>query len=137
MILEYKLEANREEYGTRGTPLVMGLGAAIDFINAIGVRRIQERGMKMASSLKQELLKIPNVDILTPLEPKYSAAIVTFEVKGKKYGEVQQLLQDEHKCRVRGIFEHGLNAVRVSCALYNTHEELEKLVHGVNQIARS
>jgi selenocysteine lyase/cysteine desulfurase len=136
-ILEYKLEANRIEYGTRGTAVVLGLGAALDFIMTLGVDRIHRRGRQLAEFLKNELVKIPQVDLLTPLDPTCSAAIVTFELKGRPYSDVQRRLQKEHNCRVRGIFEGGLNAVRVSCAVYNSFEELEKLIEGVRRIAGS
>ena len=136
-ILEYKLEANRVEYGTRGTAVVLGLGAALDFVATLGVDRIHRRGMQLAGFLKSELMKIPRVDLLTPLDPGSSAAIVTFEIKGMPYAHVQRRLQEEHNCRVRGIFEGGLNAVRVSCAVYNSFEELEELIAGVGRIAGS
>lgn len=136
-ILEYKLEANRVEYGTRGTAVALGLGAALDFVTTLGVDRIHRRGTQLAGFLKSELVKIPGVDLLTPLDPASSAAIVTFGVKGRPYSDVQRRLQDDHSCRVRGIFEGGLNAVRVSCAVYNSFEELDRLIAGVRRIAGS
>jgi selenocysteine lyase/cysteine desulfurase len=135
LVLEYKMEANREEYGTRNTPLVCGLGAAVDFVSAIGVERIQKRGKKLAAFLKDELLKIPDVDVLTPLDPAQSASIVTFGIKGMAYGDIQKPLLDRFCCRTRGIFEHGLQAIRISCAVYNTFEEMEKLAAAVKIIA--
>jgi cysteine desulfurase/selenocysteine lyase len=137
LILEYKMEANREEYGCRGTPIIMGLGKAFDFINALGIKNIHKRGSKMASYLKEELLKIPKVDILTPLNPAFSGAIVTFGIKEKKHNDIRDLLINDYKCRVRGIFEHGLNAVRISCAVYNSFEELDKLISAVKKIAKA
>ena len=135
LVLEYKMEANREEYGTRNTPLVVGLGAAVDFVTAIGVERIQRRSGKMAAFLKEELLKIPGVDVLTPLDPSWSASIVTFGIKGMTYARIQKPLLDRFQCRTRGIFEHGLQAIRISCALYNTFEEMEQLAAAVRTIA--
>jgi selenocysteine lyase/cysteine desulfurase len=133
--LEYRMEANREEYGTRSTPLVWGLGAAVDFIQTVGVTRIQRRGRALAGYLKEGLARIPRVDVMTPLDPDQSAAIVTFRVGDMAYGDVQRRLQKEFKCRVRGILEHGLNAVRISCAVYNSFAEMDILLDGVRKIA--
>jgi len=137
LILEYKNEANREEYGTRNTPLKMGLGAAFDFLNYIGIENIEKRSRKMATYLKEELLKIPRVELMTPLNPKYSAAIVTFKIKGKKYSDIQKALHEDYKCRVRGILEHDLNGIRISNAIYNNFDEIDYLLSGIKKIAKS
>ena len=135
-LLEYKMEASREEYGTRNTPLVMGLNAILDFLNSIGIAKIEERGKNLATYLKTGLKKIPGVEILTPDNPQYSASIVSFRISGKKNLDIQNVLSKDYHCRVRGIYEHGLNAIRISCHIYNNYEELDKLLEGVGFIAK-
>ena len=133
--LDYKMEANREEYGTRGTPLVWGLGAAVDFIRAIGIDRIHQRGRALAGYLKEGLTRIPGVDVMTPLDPDESAAIVTFRIKDRAFGDIQKRLHQDFKCRVRGIVEHDLNAVGISCAIYNSFAEMDVLLDAVRKIS--
>ena len=131
--LEYRREAEMTEYGTRNTPLVLALGAAIDFIDTIGIERIAARGAALAAHLKEGLLKIPNLEILTPLEPEYSASIVTFRSKTHSKTEIQEALS-ERNFRVRSIGEHKLNAIRVSSHVYTSFEEVDRLLEALMEV---
>lgn len=137
LIFEHNQKAQRIELGTRSTPTAMGLGAAIDFINAIGIKNVEKRGKDLATYLKNKLAELPNIEVLTPMESQYSASIVTFRVKGMDYQEAQEKIQTfaidnktvgKKKIRVRGIHENNLNAIRVSCTVYNNFEELDDLI---------
>ncbi len=133
---EHNQKTHRIELGTRSTPTAMALGSAIDFINAIGIKNIETRGKELAKYLKEELVKIPKVEVLTPFDERYSASIVTFRVEGMEYEKLQTLIQvpqenaigGVRKFRVRGIHENDLNGIRISCAIYNSYEEIDKLL---------
>ncbi|MTI32283.1 aminotransferase class V-fold PLP-dependent enzyme [Xanthovirga aplysinae] len=133
----YRKEANREEYATRATPLIMGLGAAIDFITSVGIKDIEERGRKLSTYLIEELQKIRGIEILSPSNPEFSSAIVTFKLKGKDFKKIQASFRKDYQCRLRGIVENNLNALRVSCGIQNSFEELDKLLLGVKNLASS
>ena len=137
LIFEHNQKAQRIELGTRSTPTAMGLGAAIDFINAIGIKNVEKRGRDLATYLKEALVQLSNIELLTPMETAYSASIVTFRIKGMDYNVAQERIQatiiekaiiGKKKIRVRGIHENNLNAIRVSCTVYNNFEELDDLV---------
>ncbi|MGB0525987.1 MAG: aminotransferase class V-fold PLP-dependent enzyme [Flammeovirgaceae bacterium] len=133
--ITYVDNASFFEYGTRNVPIVHGLDAAIDFINAIGMDKVEERSKQLANYLKSELAKIPQVIILSPINPDYASAIVTFKVNGLDYNAVRDTLMQEYKCRLRAIYENELNAIRVSCAIYNTIAELDELIDAVKQLS--
>lgn len=133
-IFEHGLTANREEYGTRNTPILMGFGEAVDFINSIGIVNIEHRGKELANYLKNELLTIPKVKVITPMELEYSASMVTFKVEGREYSKVQTILQKKTYARLRGIHENNLNALRVSCAVYNNKEEIDALLKSIRSL---
>lgn len=130
-VFKYGDTAQRHEYGTRNTPIIMGLGAAITYINTIGIVNIEHRSKNLAQYLKKGLSKIKNVEILTPMNLQYSAAMVTFRIKGKKYQDIQEYLRFHPKCRTRGIHENDLNAVRISCAFYNNFDEMDKVITAI------
>lgn len=139
---EHNQKTHRIELGTRSTPTAMALGAAIDFVNAIGIENIEARGKALAKYLKEELVKIPKVEVLTPFDEQYSASIVTFSVKGMEFEQLQTLIQIPkednagvmRKFRVRGIHENNLNGIRISCAIYNSYEEMDRLLNLLKSI---
>jgi selenocysteine lyase/cysteine desulfurase len=133
-IFEHGLTAHREEYGTRNTPILMGLGAAVDFINSIGIVNVEHRGKELAGYLKNELSTIPKVKVITPMDSTHSASIVTFSIEGYEYSKAQIILQKKTYSRLRGIHENDLNALRVSCAVYNSKEELEVLLKSIRSL---
>jgi len=135
LMLEYKREANVTEYGTRNTPLVLALGAAMDFLNAIGMERVAARGAYLASHLKTELSKMSDIEVLTPFEQESSASITTFRPKNMKHSDMLNLL-GKAGFRLRNIGEHRLNAIRVSTHVYTSMEEVERLIDAVRRILR-
>ena len=133
-VFEHRLTANREEYGTRNTPILMGLGEAVDFINSIGMVNVEYRGKELASYLKDELSTISKVKVITPMEAAQSASIVTFSIDGYEHSKAQRILQKRAYARLRGIHENNLNALRVSCTVYNNKAEIETLLAEIKKL---
>lgn len=132
--LEYKESADCTEYGTRNTALVLGLGSALDFLSTIGMKEVAARGASLAAYLKQKLREIPNIKVLTPMDPRASSSIVTFKVKDRKHTEIQHMLVHKYKMRTRPVGEHHINAIRVSLHLYNNFEEINRLLKALGEI---
>lgn len=132
--LEFVQTAQREEYGTRNTALTMAFGESIDFINKIGIKKIEERGKQLASYFKSELQQNKNIELLTPVNDKHSGSIVTFKIKGKDYKQIQNELQQKHSFRLRGIYENKLDALRISCSIINSENEINQLVAVIEKL---
>jgi len=126
--------ASREEYGTRNTPIIMSLKAAIDFHSEQGKEIIFYHGHSLAQLFKSLINDIPDIEILSPMDEAYSSAIITFRSQLMGYKELQQELMKHHRCRVRGIYENDLDAVRVSCAYYNTEDQIRYLADAIKEI---
>ena len=133
-IFTHNLKAQREEYGTRSTPVIMGLGAAVDFVSGIGVKNIKDRCNYLATRLKDGLVEIPEIEILSPMTPLYSSSIVTFRLPRLTHDQFQYHLSKASGSRIRGIHENNLNAVRISCAIYNNEDEIDELLEGVKKV---
>lgn len=118
------------EYGTRNVALLEGLSAAIDFKKMIGVGRIEQRGIVLANKVKESLLSIDGVKVLTPSDPDNSSSIVTFQFLNERYDPLKifELLLKKHRIRLRPVLEHGLNALRISLGSHNSIEECETLM---------
>jgi cysteine desulfurase / selenocysteine lyase len=126
------------EPGTQPIAQVIGLGAALDFIQKnINFEQAQAYETNLARKLGRELKNIPEIMIMSPI-PEYGQHnnLVTFTVKNCHAYDVAKYL-DEHGIAVRAGFhcvqpyhdKHGGNAsVRVSLSVYNTEEEVDFLI---------
>lgn len=137
-VLEFRPEADVVEYGTRNTPLVVGLGAAVDFLSALGMERVARRGRALALYLRQRLQAVPALEVLTPADDASSASIITVAAKDEAVDVKNwaQPLQARYQIRARPVGEHGLRALRVSTHIYNSFAELDRLVAALSELAR-
>jgi cysteine desulfurase/selenocysteine lyase len=120
--------ASASEYGTRSTPLLRGFEAAFHLLDSLGVEAVAERGRGLARRLREGLLEIPPVEILTP--EGQSAAILTFRLPtiGGDAGDWVNRLRRDHRVRLRPVTEAGLNGVRASTHLFNSGGEVDGLL---------
>ncbi len=127
--------AQRYEYGTVNTALVAGLGAAARFLLDIGPENIWQHNLALANKLRAGLRGLGCED-LSAQYPEGSSAMVTFRVPGMARAEVQNLLASKHKLRTRGVYEGGLDGVRISLHLFNSFEEIDRIIEAVAAIKK-
>ncbi len=125
--------AQRYEYGTMSTPLFHGLGAAMDFLLDLGMERVWQRDQDLGRRLIAGLREA-GAEVLSPLQPGEHSAIVTFRLEGMPRPELQQRLAREHQIRSRGIYEGGLEAVRVSPHVFSLAADVDRVVEAVRQL---
>ena len=137
--LTLKKTAEATEYGTRNTPLVEGLGAALDYLAELGVDHITARDRYLAARVRKGLLALPGLEILTPEDPAEHAGIVTFRPKDKKSNPFTWIhrLRKDYRIRLRPVGEHGLDAIRVSTHFYNQPDEVDRMLHALGEVMRT
>jgi cysteine desulfurase / selenocysteine lyase len=129
--LPWKLEA--------GTPIIagaIGLGAAIDFLEDIGLDNILAHEHKLAA---HAIERLSQVEGLTIYGPKHRAGVVTFNIEDVHPHDVATVLDAEgiavragHHCAQPLMKWLKVSATaRASFYLYNTEEEIDKLVEGL------
>ncbi len=120
--------ASASEYGTRNTPMVIALGAAFDFLSTIGMETVARRGAALARRLREGLSPLAGVEILTPDDA--GAAILTFRLPaaGGNPWEWANRLRRDHDFRLRPVGEAKLDAVRASTHVFNSEDEIDRLV---------
>ncbi|MCK0108929.1 aminotransferase class V-fold PLP-dependent enzyme [Flavobacteriaceae bacterium S0825] len=136
LTMEYRNSAQREEYGTRNTPITLGLGAAFDFINAIGIDNVAKRSRELVTRFRKGIANTPEIDILTPESERYSASMVTIRIKGKDNLKLNPVLNKEKRLRMRGIYENNINGIRISFAIFNSFEEVDLLVNSLKEVVK-
>lgn len=124
-----------------GTPIIagaIGLGAAIDFLNDIGMENILAHEEKLAAYALERLSEIEG---LTIYGPKKRAALVTFNLGDIHPHDVSTVLDTEgiairagHHCAQVLMKELDVVATaRASMYLYNTEEDIDRLVEGLQK----
>jgi len=136
LTMEYRKSAQREEYGTRNTPITLGLGSAFDFINAIGIDNIAKRGRELVTRFRKSIASTPEIEILTPESDIYSASMITIKIKGKDNLKINPTLNKEKNLRMRGIYENNINGIRISFAIFNSFEEVDLLVDSLKDVVK-
>jgi L-cysteine/cystine lyase len=128
--------AQRYEYGTVSTPLFVGVGAAIDLLAKIGMENVWNRDAALSTAFLNGLEEIPNVEILSPLNHAERSAMITFKMKNIDYLKLQSFLTEKYKLRTRGVGEGGVNALRISWHIYNSFEEVKRVLEGIKEATK-
>ena len=126
-----------EALGTRSFAPEQAIGQAIDFHNAIGGKRKQERLHYLKSYWCNAIAKNPRVKLHISLKPEYSCALGTFSIDGLDVGDVSTKLMADHQIHTVSIKWENVNAVRVTPHVYTTTRDLDRFIDAVMKIAAS
>ncbi|MBG9375588.1 aminotransferase class V-fold PLP-dependent enzyme [Panacibacter sp. DH6] len=124
-----------ETLGTRSFPIEQGIGEAINFHNAIGARRKEERIRYLKNYWAEKVKDIPGVILHTSLKPAYSCAICGLGIKGMNAIAVDKRLFEEYKIHTVPIIWEQLDCIRVTPHIYTTTKELDILVTAISKLA--
>jgi cysteine desulfurase/selenocysteine lyase len=128
-VLPYKFEA-----GTPDISGAVGLGAAVDYITAIGMDRIQAYEQELLAYGTAALLEVPGVRLIGTASRK--ASILSFVMEGVHPHDLGTIVDREgvairtgHHCAQPVMDRFGIPATaRASLAMYNTREDIDALV---------
>ena len=134
--LPFKFEA-----GTPAVGDVLGLSAAIDFINSIGIENIAAYEEELTEYATSQLLKIEGLRIFGTAPEKTS--VISFLIGNAHPDDTGTLLdklgiavRTGHHCTQPIMDRYGIpGTVRASFAVYNTREEIDTLIAAINRIA--
>lgn len=126
-----------EALGTRSFAPEQAIGQAIDFHNAIGGKRKQERLHYLKRYWCDAVTKNPRVKLHISLKPEYSCALGTFSIDGIDVGDVSSKLMSDYGIHTVSIKWENVNAVRVTPHVYTTTKDLDRFIDAVGKIAAS
>ncbi|MBN1940089.1 MAG: aminotransferase class V-fold PLP-dependent enzyme [Candidatus Aminicenantes bacterium] len=129
-----KPNAGRFEYGTQNEALFFALGTAVDFIEDIGLDRVQAYGRGLAEAFYAGLRDIPGAESVSPEEAAYRSPMISFRISGRDYQDVIRRM-GEARIRVRPVNENGLNCIRVSFYINNAVSDVEKILNVLKKSA--
>lgn len=132
--LPWKFEA-----GTPNIAGAIGLGAAIDYINSIGIENIQQHERELVEYLLPKLKEIPGLTLYGPAEPRQRAGVIAFNLQGLHPHDLATALDMEgiavragHHCAQPLLHDLKVAATaRASFYLYNTKADCDKLIEAL------
>ncbi|MCX4146493.1 MULTISPECIES: family 2A encapsulin nanocompartment cargo protein cysteine desulfurase [Paraburkholderia] len=132
---------NRFEAGTGNIADAVGLGAAIDYVQRVGIENIARYEHDLLAYATSVLQPVPGVRLIGTARDK--ASVLSFVLKGYETEEVGQALNEEgiavrsgHHCAQPILRRFGVEAtVRPSLAFYNTCDEVDALVSVVRRLS--
>ncbi len=132
---------NKFEAGTQNVEGVIGLGAAIDYIENLGYDKIQEIENEVTSYARQKLSKLNYLTLYTTPNEKNHSSVISFNIKGVHPHDVASILDSEGVCVRSG--NHcaqplmrflGIDSTcRASFYIYNTKDDVDKLVKALDK----
>jgi cysteine desulfurase/selenocysteine lyase len=137
--LPHKFEA-----GTSQIAEAIGLGAAVDWIEAISIERIRGHEEALLAEALARLSEIPGLTIHGPLDPAERGALISFSLEGAHPHDIGEILGREgvcvragHHCAQPLMRRLGVHATtRASFAVHNSVDDVARLVEGLATVAR-
>ena len=138
----YNTIPHKFEAGTPPIAAAIGLGAAVDYLSAIGMEAIAAHELELLNYATEQMNRMPGVRIVGTAGNK--AAVLSFTVDGVHPHDVGTLLNQEgvavrtgHHCAQPVMQRFGVPATsRASFAFYNSMAEVDALIAGIRTMQK-
>jgi cysteine desulfurase / selenocysteine lyase len=135
----YKFEA-----GTPNIADVVGFGAAIDYLEKIGMANVRKHEIELTKYALESLLSMNYLTIYGPKDPNYRGGVVSFNIADIHPHDLATIMNDHgiairsgHHCAQVLMQRLDVPATsRASFYIYNTKEEIDKFVNAIKEAGR-
>ncbi len=132
------------EAGTPDIAGIVSLGAAIDYLENIGMETIQKHEQKLISYCLSRMSQIIGISIYGPTDIQHRAGIISFNLVGIHPHDIAHVLGDlgiciraGHHCAMPLHNRLGVPAsARISFYLYNNKEDIDRFIKGMEKIRK-
>ncbi len=132
------------EAGTPNIAGAVGMAAAADYLDGVGLAAIHEHEMLLTRTAMEGLAGVRGLRILGPPSPSERAGVVPFVIEGTSAQDLATMMDAQgiavragHHCAQLVVDRFGLTATtRASFYLYNTVQEVERLIDGLETARR-
>ncbi len=135
--LPYKFEA-----GTPAIAEAVGLGAAVDYLNALGMENVHAHELEVTAYAMERLAEFPGLRVIGPPDGQPRAGVTGFTMASVHPHDIAQILDAEgvairagHHCAQPLHDRLGISATaRASYYVYNTLDEVDRLIDALEQV---
>jgi len=136
----------RFETGLQNYSGIIGTGAALDYLSAIGMDEIRAHEASLNRRMTKGLMDVPGVRILDPQDPNLRGGIFSFNLEGLSAHDVAMILDHSKNIMMRSgmhcchpyFHARGLEGcARASVYIYNNAEEVDVFTDAVEELTRS
>ncbi len=132
---------NKFEAGTQNVEGVIGLGAAIDYIEKLGYDNIQKIDKELVLYAREKLSELDYIELYLTPNIKNHSGVISFNIKGIHPHDVASILDSNGVCIRSGnhcaqpLMRYlGIDSTcRASFYFYNTKEDVDRLIEGLNK----
>ncbi len=124
-----------EVYGQRDDPRLVAVESAVDFLNLIGIDKVEARVRMLAGYMKERLAEIPSVRMKTNREPQLSGGVIKFEVAGVPIQRAYDTLWERNRIAIAQTQSGDSRGLRFSPHIYNSRDEIDRAVAAVKALA--
>ena len=130
------------EAGTPNIAGAIGMGAAVDYLSAVGIEAIAEHEQRLMAYALERIAGVPGVHVYGPKSLDERSAVVSFTLGDAHPHDISTILDSEgiavragHHCAQLVMNHYGVSATaRASFYLYNTEAEVDRLVDGLGSV---
>jgi cysteine desulfurase/selenocysteine lyase len=131
-----------------GTPNIAdgyAFGTAVDYLSRTGMKNIWNHEQELTKHALEQLSKIKGIKIYGPKDWRKRAGVIAFNIDGINPHDVATLLDEKYNIAVRSghhcvmplhVKFGQIGSVRASFYLYNTKEEVDLMIKGLNEIVQ-
>ena len=130
-----------------GTPYIagaIGLGAAVDYLSALGMDNVRKHEKEITGYALKELKKVPGLTTYGPTNLEERGGVIAFRIEGIHPHDIAQLLDEDNVCIRVGfhcaqpLHEYlGIGSTaRASFYVYTTHEDIDALISGLLKVKK-
>lgn len=135
---------NKFEAGTPDIGGIVSLGAAIDYLELVGMERIENHESRIMKYAMKKLTEIEGLKIYGPIIGENRASVISFNLDSIHAHDAAQILGDMgicirsgHHCAMPLHERLGIQAsARVSFYLYNDEEDIDRLIIGIKKVKK-
>jgi selenocysteine lyase/cysteine desulfurase len=126
-----------EVLGTRSFAVEQAIGQSINFHNAIGTKRKEERLRYLKNLWCEQVRNLPRIKLNTSLKPEFSCAIANFSVEGLEPAAIEAFLFNKYKIHTVAIVWENIKGVRVTPHVYTPPKDLDRLVEAIMHLSKN
>jgi isopenicillin-N epimerase len=122
--------------GTRDSSPYFSIPTAIDFFALLGAKAFRARTHQLAKYARQRLVELTGLEPIMADDPAWYGSMAHVPLPPGDRRALQDTLWRAYAIEVPIVDWNGRRFIRVSCHLYNTHEEIDRLVQGLHALLK-